>query len=603
VEEIDASIVCSFSIQIHFIYYFSQMKKAMILLALLEWVGIISGNAQNRVPAFEMNARLGRGINMGNSFEAPSETEWGNPWKPEYFKIISELGFDHVRLPVRWEPETRSIASAPFTINQTFLLRIQEVVDEALKNNLYIIINMHHHDLLLANPDSQKERFLAQWYQIADYFKNYSDKLLFEVLNEPHGGITPVKWNDFFSAALTEIRKTNPTRVVLMGVAEFGGLGGIPQLDLPADEYLILSPHYYNPFTFTHQGAEWVGAEANQWLGTKWNDTEAERETVLTEFKAALEFSATNKIPIHVGEFGAYNTADIESRARWTTFLARWFEEQNISWAYWEFSAGFGIYNPTSKQFNSSLVDALLFNEMPQPTPLLSIPVYTSNFQIGTDGWNLSAQGGAAATVMAANSKLAVSITSGGSELWHLQLIKNNLAFQKNRMYRISFKAQATANRSVTFYAGKASDPWNAYSGYATLSVGTNEDEYALTFMMTSASDPAARLVFDLGKSSIGIVVSSVKVEELQFLITTIEETPASSTITIYPNPVSTFFHIKDLAQFDQINLFDLKGQSMTPLDVDLAASSINIERFPKGIYLLRLSENGRIHSAKIAKE
>ena len=94
---------------------------------------------QERSHAFEVNHRLGRGINIGNTFEAPSETEWGNPWNPEYFKIISDLGFTHVRVPVRWEPSHRSMAVAPYTIYNSFLERIKGVVDEALKNKLHII--------------------------------------------------------------------------------------------------------------------------------------------------------------------------------------------------------------------------------------------------------------------------------------------------------------------------------------------------------------------------------------------------------------------------------------------------------------------------------
>ena len=171
------------------------MLRTKLPFLILLWLGSLASPAQNRLPAFEMNARLGKGINMGNAFEAPSETEWGNPWDPEYFKIISELGFNHVRLPVRWEPEERSMATSPYTINPLFLERIQQVVDTALRYNLHIVINMHHHEALFENPAAQKDRFLSQWYQIADHFKDYPDSLLFEVLNEPHGNPTPELWN------------------------------------------------------------------------------------------------------------------------------------------------------------------------------------------------------------------------------------------------------------------------------------------------------------------------------------------------------------------------------------------------------------------------
>ncbi len=343
--------------------------------------GIIA-SGQQREAAFEMNQQLGRGINMGNAFEAPSEDAWGNPWKPEYFEIMADLGFDHVRLPVRWEPSDRSMEEAPYTISESFLERIQTVVDKALDEGLKIIVNMHHHEALYADPAGQKERFLAQWRQIAEYFQDYPDDLLFEVLNEPHGELSPELWNAYFADALAEIRASNPDRFVLMGTASYGGLDGVSHLELPDDENLILTVHYYNPFQFTHQGADWAGDDADQWLGTEWRGTEAERQTIASEFEQVVSFSENHHIPVHVGEFGAYSKADRESRVRWTNFCARWFEEQGFSWAYWEFSAGFGIYGPETETFHSELVDALLNDPMPGPTPVETIAIYESDFPL-----------------------------------------------------------------------------------------------------------------------------------------------------------------------------------------------------------------------------
>ncbi len=561
----------------------------------------ISGIAQNRLPAFEMNSKLGRGINMGNCFEAPSENEWGNPWNPEYFKIMAELGFKHVRLPVRWEPATRSMSVAPYSIAPSFLERIQTVVDTALKYDLHIIVNMHHHEALFETPAAQKERFLSQWFQIADYFKDYPDELLFEVLNEPHGNISPALWNEYFADALTEIRKTNPTRVVLLGVAEYGGLGGIGNLKLPNDEYIILSPHYYNPFNFTHQGAEWVDG-SDPWLGTEWNDTEADRETVVSEFSFAQQFSETNHIPIHVGEFGAYSTADMESRVRWTTFLARWFEENNMSWAWWEFSAGFGIYNPTTKEFISPLVDALLHNAMPEPVPIIAIPVYTSNFST-TNGWSLSTQGGASGNLSVSSGMLNINITNGGTQTWHVQLVKNNIALEKDKLYRISFTGQATANRSLTYYAGKATDPWNAYSGYNGISVSTTETTYTTTFTMTSPTDLAGRLVFDLGTSTTNLSITSVKVEEIQFgTVTALANDLKNSHASVYPNPVRSLLHIDGATQYHVAELYDLIGRKLNQIKLS-ENTEIDMQGMPRGFYVIRLSGNGRSEVVKVLKE
>lgn len=346
-------------------------KRALFLLLIFSSIMLCCNANQPNVKvepvksrtAMEINSSLGRGINIGNTFEA--DQSWQSPFVTEDLKKIADLGFTHVRVPIKWERADRSINEAPYTINSDFLKTIQGVVDEALKNKLHVIINMHHHNNLMAEPDDNKARFYTQWVQISEYFKDYPDSLLFEVLNEPHDKLTPELWNKYSKGALGIIRMTNPDRCVLIGTAPWGGLGGLKSLEIPNDEHIILTVHYYNPFHFTHQGASWSeGSDA--WLGTKWGDTEAERQTVSDEFQFAIDLAKEKNIPIHIGEFGAYSKADIESRVKWTRYLTRWFEQQGFSWAYWEWNSGFGIYNPKTGEYNQELVDALVNDEMPE---------------------------------------------------------------------------------------------------------------------------------------------------------------------------------------------------------------------------------------------
>jgi len=576
------------------------MKRIFLLLI---FAGIFSHLKSQEPPnAFEMNERLGRGINMGNAFEAPTETAWGNPWQPYYFQTMSELGFSHVRIPVRWSTPERSMDVPPYTIYQSFLERIQEVVDTALKYQLHPIINMHHHDDLFEDPLGQKDRFLAQWSQIADYFQDYPDSLVFEVLNEPHDNLTPELWNEFFAQALDSIRVTNPTRTVLMGTALFGGLSGVPYLEIPDDPYVILSVHYYNPFQFTHQGASWVGDHADAWLGTKWFDTEVERQTIIDEFAFLQQFAAANNVAVHVGEFGAYSTADLDSRVRWTNFVARWFEEQNYSWAYWEFSAGFGIYNPSNGQFITPLVDALLHNPMPDPVPVTLIPLLEDNFEQGPDGWQLNAFAPAQASMTASQGYLTIDISNTGTENWHIQLFKQGIPLKKGNLYKVTFDAIAEGDpRSIVSYIGKSTDPWTAYSSYQDIYVDTLESTYSYAFFMNNDDDNNSRKVFDLGLSQTNISFSRIMVERME--IATFVNDPTLENIILYPNPVRNIFSLKNAESFHTITIFDINGKKLSSYPISGNEAGFDISHFTPGIYLIHLKSKYNSFAIKLIKE
>ena len=106
---------------------------------------------------------------------------------------------------------------------------------------------------------------------------------------------------------------------------------------------MIVTFHYYLPFEFTHQGAEWAQG-SDTWLGTKWEGTTSQRDSLDFDLDVAARWGKEQQRPIYLGEFGAYSKAEIDSRVRWTDFMARSAEAKGMSWAYWEFRSGFGIY-------------------------------------------------------------------------------------------------------------------------------------------------------------------------------------------------------------------------------------------------------------------
>ena len=336
---------------------FIQLALALTLVSACSTAPTPAPTPEPPVDAFTINQRLAHSVNLGNALEAPTEGEWGVTLKEEFFQVISQKGFTAIRLPVRWS--AHALKEAPYTIDPEFFKRVDWAVAQAFANNLAIVVNMHHYEEMALDPAGNQARFLAIWQQIAEHYQAYPNALMFEPMNEPNGLLNAKHWNDLISLALPEIRATNPTRNIVIGPAEWNGMRALDDLILPPDnQHIIVTFHYYNPFQFTHQGAEWVpGSES--WLGTEWGSN-AEEQYIKYDFDIVKAWAKENQRPIFLGEFGAYSKADMASRARWTDFVARQVEARNFSWGYWEFCAGFGLYDFTTNQWHEELVQALI---------------------------------------------------------------------------------------------------------------------------------------------------------------------------------------------------------------------------------------------------
>lgn len=160
----------------------------------------------------EFAAEMGVGINLGNTmeayWEAPDnktsgaqmiglnitssyETCWGAVvTTKEAIAGMKEAGFHTVRVPVYWGNMMAN--DGTYTINSDYMERVQEIVDYCLENRLYVIINVHHYDEFLIKNHTEDEVVEAAgiiWTQIANYFINYSDYLIFEGFNEALGTV------------------------------------------------------------------------------------------------------------------------------------------------------------------------------------------------------------------------------------------------------------------------------------------------------------------------------------------------------------------------------------------------------------------------------
>lgn len=277
--------------------------------------------------------------------------------KSEHFDLIRNAGFSAVRIPIRWSAHAGQ--AKPFAIEPSFFSRIDEVARWAIERGLAVILNIHHYEEMAADPRGQELRLQALWRQIASHYAAAPASLFFELLNEPNGACDTNLWGQLATRLIPIIRQSNPTRPLILGGGDWNSLDQLPLLTLPNDPGLIATFHYYQPFKFTHQGAEWM-AGSDAWLGTTWTANEAECAQVVADFDGVAQWSRQTQVPILLGEFGAYSKAPQPSRLAWTRFIRQQAEARGFGWAYWEFGAGFGLYDRDAGCWREDLLGALL---------------------------------------------------------------------------------------------------------------------------------------------------------------------------------------------------------------------------------------------------
>jgi endoglucanase len=276
----------------------------------------------------------------------------------QVFDAYAAAGFNAVRLPIKWDDDTAQ--TAPYTIDPTLTFsKLDPILAEARKRGFAIVINVHHYDALMVNPQGEESRYLAIWRQIAQRYDMQPGDLYFELLNEPKGEFNnnPELWNTLIPKVVSTIRSSNPTRLLIVGPVRWNNINHLKFLRLPNDANLTVTFHFYDPFDFTHQGASWVNPVPP--IGTSWTGTASQKAEIDKKLDQAVTWATTNSRPLFMGEFGTYNKAKLNDRALWTEYVRKAAVARNIGWSYWESDKGFGAYNYSTKQWIDPLRSAL----------------------------------------------------------------------------------------------------------------------------------------------------------------------------------------------------------------------------------------------------
>ena len=345
----------------------------------------LSGDTLKNADTEAILEDMGLGWNLGNSLDATggsgldTETSWSNPKTTQaLIDKVKSLGFNTVRVPVSWG---KHVSGDNYTIDSAWLARVKEVVDYCYKNDMYVILNIHHDTKSSASASgagyyprssaySSSEKFVTSvWSQMAEYFKDYDYHLIFETLNEPRLIGTGYEWwfnkwsipsevkdaidciNRLNQKAVDTIRNTgsnNKGRLIMCPGYDASIDGAtVSGFKLPTDisgnkNRIAVSVHAYSPYNFAMN----VGSGSTS---TYTSSIKSELRDLFSTLKSNFRDKG---IPVVIGEFGSTDKNNTAERVKWATDYTALAKKNNIPCVLWDNNA-FAVYNGSSIVLNS----------------------------------------------------------------------------------------------------------------------------------------------------------------------------------------------------------------------------------------------------------
>jgi endoglucanase len=314
--------------------------------AILAFLANGAAKAADFIPAPPAHATLGptpvlgKCINLANTLEPPNEGDWGGAFRDEDAQIIRSGGFLTVRLPVNFLGH--AIATPPYTLDRKFMARVRHVIDTLRDAGVNVIVDQHNNEALSAEPQANRDRSAAVWRQVAAELRDEPANIWFELLNEPHDNLTNANLLATLTPSLAAIRKTNPTRIVVIGGERWSGVDSLATLELPDDPNVIPTIHDYDPFEFTHQGATFIHPSPPPFGRSFGGAADAARiESNLKKVRAYM--ARTGRVPF-VGEYGAIETVPAAQRIAWYHATSSSFASIGVATCAWGYRNAFPLW-------------------------------------------------------------------------------------------------------------------------------------------------------------------------------------------------------------------------------------------------------------------
>ncbi|WP_208559460.1 cellulase family glycosylhydrolase [Marinilactibacillus kalidii] len=339
------------------------MKKLIAILATLmvviPWASTKKVQAAEETPSQRYVEAMGSGWNLGNTFDGfdeagdTGETSWSNPVVTrELISSVKDKGYDSIRMPFTAHMRVGG-AESNYQLDEAFLDRYEEVVNWALEEDLYVMINVHHDSWIwLADWDGNTEaeaykKYVRIWEQLADRFKDYDERVMFESINEP-------QFYTDEANALSHLEKINNTFHTI--IRNSGGRNAERMLILPTlvtdsaqsrldalyqqivgleDENIIATIHYYSEWVFS------ANLGTTQFDDELWDGVTA-RTSLINTFDRIAETFTENGIGVVIGEYGllGYDKGDdvnpLGETLKFLEFINYYADQKGLNLILWD---------------------------------------------------------------------------------------------------------------------------------------------------------------------------------------------------------------------------------------------------------------------------
>ena len=340
-------------------------------------------------------AHLQHGVNVGRFLDGTLQDDSYKCCNLEDLRLIKRIGFDHIRILV--EPGQLFDFSNPATLAGKSLDALDKIVGDCVTLRMGVILAIaldeDRFKNKLGSDDVFGGQFTSFWRSFASHYSKLQfppDLISFEIKNEPglnERDLTDAKWSEIQANLVAVVRDAAKQNTIIATGAQNSDIMGLLALSPLSVDHVIYLFHYYEPYSFTHQGETWnenyakflkdqhvkypyVAESARtaadqvpdliQRLFALHDMEGATRDRIESDIHIVAEWAKIHAVIVICDEFGVFKPGpDPKDRAQWTQDVKTLLDKYGFSWTFWDYSSdSFGLVRAPN-QLDERVVTAL----------------------------------------------------------------------------------------------------------------------------------------------------------------------------------------------------------------------------------------------------